>query len=377
MSLLIKDVTDKLEAVIPISLQQDWDNSGYQIKFGSEKSSGIVVSLDLTYECFKIAVKKKANLILTHHPLFFHPIKYIDFDKSSANVIASLVKENISVYSLHTNLDSSRFSMSRFILEKLHARDIIPLVPGKSRLYKLSVFIPKGYVGKVRDALFSVANPIIGNYENCSFETRGRGTFRPIGDANPFIGKTGKTEFVDESRLELLIGEDKLKAAVKILREAHPYEEVAFDIYPLFDTGDGNEEGDGAVGELESPVKFGDFLDLIHETINPVYINYTGDKEREIKRIGVVSGSGFSYIGNAVNTGCDVFISSELSHSKALKSYEDNICLVDLSHYDTEKYFTGIMKNVLEGWFDIPVFQNCKEAGAWHNPDCPIFSYKK
>ncbi len=370
MPLLIKDVISRIESIIPLYLQEEWDNSGYQIKSSNNPVSGIVTSLDLTTGCSKLAVNNGANLIFTHHPPFFNPVEMINLESPTGKIAGFLSGMNVCVYSLHTNFDSSIYGMSRFIGLKIGIKDLIPIANKKRKLFKLSVFIPEGHVEKVRDALFASVRPVIGNYENCSYEVKGRGSFKPLSGAKPFIGSKGKTSFVDESRLELLVPEEKLEDAIKELKRVHPYEEVAFDVYTLHDSGGNNKEGHGVMGDMDPAIKFSELLGVIQKSLNPSYINYTGDLKRRVKRIGIVAGSGFSFVDEAFRKGCDALISSELKHSEALKAVEYRICLASLSHFDTEKYFTGILKDILLKEFKgIGIFEN-KEKG-------PVFTYNK
>ncbi|MHB1661937.1 MAG: Nif3-like dinuclear metal center hexameric protein [bacterium] len=370
MSLFIKDVVDKLENLIPLNLQEEWDNSGYQIKLAKAALSGAVISLDLTDKCVDLAVSRAFNFILTHHPLFFHPLHSIDLDSEDGELFNIIVKNKICVYSMHTNFDSSMYSMSRFIINKLKIKKILPLIPNRRKLYKLSVFIPKGYVKIVRDVLFKYGNPKIGNYENCSFETKGKGSFKPLEGSNPFIGESLKTTFTDESKLELLIEERFIEKAIDEMKKVHPYEEAAFDLYPLYgDIAGSNGNGMGAVGDFENAVPLNSLLDKIQELFSPISINYCGNLNKKIKRVAAVSGSGFSFLDEAIKSGSDVLISSELSHSKAIKANKKGICLIELSHFDTEKHFTSITKDILLNEFNIPVIENTGENN-------PFFKYK-
>ncbi len=369
MPLLIKDAVDKLENLVPLELQEDWDNSGYQIKLAGAPLTGIVTSLDISEECAGLAANKGFNLILLHHPFFFHPRRSIDLDSKDGEIFNLLVKNRICVYSMHTNFDSSAYSMSRFMAGKLDAKEIFPLVPHKRKLYKLSVFIPKGYVKTVRDALFAYGNPKIGNYENCSFETKGKGSFKALEGSEPFIGGFSGTTFTDESKLELLIEERNIKKAVAEMKKVHPYEEAAYDLYPLRDFGGSALEGMGAVGNFETGVTLAQLSDKIQALFSPVFINYCGNLNKKIKKIAVVSGSGFSFLDSAVKSRCDVLISSELTHSRAIEAGKKGICLIELSHFDTEKHFTGIVNELLSKEFDIPAIKNNFEFN-------PFFKYK-
>ncbi|MFW0884154.1 Nif3-like dinuclear metal center hexameric protein [Candidatus Acidulodesulfobacterium sp. H_13] len=369
MPLFIKDAISKLENLIPLSLQEKWDNSGFQIKQVDALLSGVLTSLDISDKCVDLAISRSFNLILTHHPVFFHPLRSMDLDSKSGNILSILIKNNICVYSMHTNFDSSVYSMSRFMINKLGIKESSPLIPRKMKLYKLSVFIPKGYVKTVRDVLFAYGNPKIGNYENCSFETRGKGSFKPLPGSDPFIGSCMKTSFADESKLELLIDERFIKKAISEMKKVHPYEEIAYDLYPVYDFGGSSPEGMGAVGDFENGMFFSVLLDKIRALFSPIFINYCGDINRKIKRVAVVSGSGFSFMDEAVKSGSDVIISSELTHDKAIKANDSGICVIELSHFDTERYFSGIVKEMLSEELGVPVIENVYENN-------PFFKYK-
>jgi dinuclear metal center YbgI/SA1388 family protein len=369
MSLFIKDAVSKLENLIPLNLQEEWDNSGYQVKFANAALSGVVTSLDPSEKSLELAITKGFNLILTHHPLFFRALRSLDMDSNVGGLIELIVKNNICVYSMHTNFDSSAYSMSRYILNKLAIKNIYSLIPHKRKLYKLSVFIPKGYTGAVREVLFKYGNPKIGNYENCSFETKGKGSFKPLEGADPFIGEIKKTVYTDESKIELLIEERYIKKAISEMKKIHPYEEAAFDLYPLYDFEGNNGEGMGAAGNFESAVTLETLLEKVHKLFSPLFINYCGKLNKKIKKIAVVSGSGFSFTADAVKLGCDAMISSELTHSRAISANQSGICLIEMPHFDTEKYFTSITKELLDKEFGVPVIENTGENN-------PFFKYK-
>ncbi len=361
MTFLIKEIIEKLENLVPLSLQEKWDNSGYQLKLADEPVNGVLISLELTPEAVLLAVKSKCNLIITHHPFFFHPIKSIDINSSDATIINTLLNNKICVYSMHTNFDSSIYSMSRFIAQKINLKSLVSINPFKKKLYKLSVFVPKGYIPIVREALFKYADPVIGNYENCSFETKGRGSFKPVGEADPFIGEPEKTSFVDESKLEVIIEENKLGKTIEEIKKVHPYEEVAYDIYPLFDYGSLDIAGLGVIGEFigkEKNITLQNVIIKLKNAINADYINYTGKLKRIIKKAAIISGSGFSYINEVINKGADVFISSECSYHNAIKAYNNNLCLIDIPHFDSEKSFNLILKEILGRYFDIKIITN-------------------
>ncbi|WP_107850967.1 Nif3-like dinuclear metal center hexameric protein [Oceanimonas marisflavi] len=100
-------------------------------------------------------------------------------------------------------------------------------------MYKLVFFVPETHAETVKQAVFSTGAGKIGDYEQCCFETQGRGQFRPLAGASPFIGDAGVLERVDELRIELVCEDHLIREAVAALRDAHPYEEPAYDVWPL------------------------------------------------------------------------------------------------------------------------------------------------
>jgi dinuclear metal center YbgI/SA1388 family protein len=370
MSFFIKDIVNGLENAVPLNLQENWDNSGYQLKLDNEPVTGVLTSLDLTPAAVSLAIKRKCNLIIIHHPFFFSPVKSISINSQDSQIIFNLIKNRICVYAMHTNFDSSYYSMSKFIAEKIGLISLSPLKPHKKTYYKLSVFIPKGYVAAVRQVLFDTANPQIGNYENCSFETKGKGSFKPLTGANPFIGEKETISFADESKLELIVSEDRLPSTIEEMKKVHPYEEVAYDVYPLFNYGGKDLEGIGIIGNFNHSIKFKDLLKKLNKLIKPAYINYCGNMEKPIKKAAIVSGSGFSFIDETIKQNSDVLISSECSHDKALKAIKNGLCLIDMPHFDTEKYFISLVKQIIENKFDIKIIENDFDVN-------PIFNFKE
>ncbi len=365
MTFLIKEIIEKLENLVPLGLQEKWDNSGYQLKLADEPAAGVLISLELSPEAVSLAVNNKCNLLITHHPFFFNPIKSplysIDINSTDAAIVKTLLNNKICVYSMHTNFDSSLYSMSRFIAQKINLTSLFSIYPAKKKLYKLSVFVPKGYIYDVRKALFKYANPVIGNYEDCSFETKGKGSFKPISGANPFIGESDKTSFVDESKIEVIIAENNLDKTIEEMKKVHPYEEVAYDVYPLAGYGGDNTAGLGVIGkfnENETGVTLQNLIIKVKNITNSNYINYTGDLKKIIKKVAIISGSGFSYINEIINKGADAFISSECSYHEAIKAYNNNLCLIDIPHFDSEKSFNAILKEILERYFEIKILTN-------------------
>jgi dinuclear metal center YbgI/SA1388 family protein len=310
------------------------DNVGLQVGSGNRKVKNIILCLELNMKVIEQAIKKKCNLIISHHPLIFHPLKKIDIvrDKNS-RLIEKLIKNDITLYSAHTNLDFTKDGVSFELAKKLKLKNIKFLTNLPSNQYKLSVFVPEKSIELVSDAVFKAGGGKIGEYSQCSFRIKGEGTFIGSEKSNPSIGKKNKKEKVQEVRLEVLVSSHNLKNVISAMLESHPYEEPAYDIYPL--TNSGTNVGAGAIGELELPMDQKTFLQYVAKTINVNNFKFAEGKNGKIKRVAVCGGSGSEMIGNAISEGADVYITADIKYH-AFQDAQNEILLIDAGHYETE-----------------------------------------
>ena len=303
-----------------------------------------MLTIDITEEVMDEAVKKGCNLIISHHPLIFKGLKKITGSSYTERVLTRAIKEDIAIYSAHTNLDSVSFGVSRKMASELDLKNVKVLVPLKDRLLKLVTFIPESHLEKVRSALFEAGAGVIGNYDQCGFTLEGKGSFRAGVNANPFAGEIGKTHFENEIRLETVLFSHAKRSVINALLEAHPYEEAAYDLYPLDNENCG--AGLGCTGEFDQPVSESDFLNLISSAFDARGVRYSRLTGRPVKKVALCGGSGASFIGNAISSGADAFVTADIKYHNYFDA-ENMILLVDTGHFESEKFTTEILYDLI------------------------------
>jgi len=285
-----KEIIKYLEEWAPKGIAWDKDNVGLQVGDPEIKIKNVLLSLDLKEEVIEGALKENCNLIITHHPILYHPIKNLDFSKNRiARMIEKLIKNNITLYSAHTNLDFTKHGVSYQLAQRLSLQNIRFLKNLSENQLKLSVFVPVSNINKVAEAIHQSGGGIIGEYSHCSFRTPGTGTFKGSDKSNPAIGDKGVVEFVEEVKLEILVDEWKLNQVVGAMKKAHPYEEVAYDIFPL--KNDNVNYGIGAIGELKDAMNTNDFLGFVASELKTSTLRYAKSKKQKIKTVAVCGGS--------------------------------------------------------------------------------------
>lgn len=340
----IKDVSDYLETIAPPSLQEDYDNAGLIIGDSSETVKGVLVALDCTEEIIGEAIANNCNMIVTHHPLIFSGIKKLNGKNYVERTVIKAVRNNIAVYAAHTNLDNVHTGVNKKICEKLGLKNTSVLSPRKNLLRKLVTFCPKDYAGRIRAALFEAGCGHIGNYDECSFNSEGSGTFRPSAEANPFVGEKGKQHNEFETRIETIFPVDKQQAIILALRKAHPYEEVAFDIYPLENVH--QLIGSGMTGELEVEMSESEFLKFLKDTMGAGCIRHTRLRSKKVKKVAVCGGAGSFLLEDAVRAGADFFITADYKYHQFFDA-DNRIVIADIGHYESEQFTSELLKELL------------------------------
>ena len=328
----IKEFQREFEAIAPSAIAWKNDNVGLLVGRENDEIQNIVVALDLTMDVAKESKQKKANVIITHHPLLFHPVKNITSGSRVGEIVLYLIENKINLFAAHTNLDSVKWGVNFTLAKTLGLSEIEILSPLKESLVSISVFVPRDFVEKVADAMHSAGGGTFTKYDRCSFRVEGIGTFRGMNNANPFIGTVGEIENVKEIRLEMLVEQWKISAVVSAMLQAHPYEEVAYNINPLKNNNTGY--GLGAIGILPQPMKQEAFLSLIKKKLGTTAVRYTG-KSKSIKRVAVCGGSGAELIRDAVSQHADAMVTADLKYH-TFQDFEEKILLVDAGHYETE-----------------------------------------
>jgi len=341
-----KEIIKYLEDWAPKGIAWQKDNVGLQVGNPETKIQNILLSLDLKDEVIESAIKENCNLIITHHPLLYYPLKNLNFSKSkNALMIEKMIKNNITLYSAHTNLDFTKHGVSYQLAKRLGLKNIKFLKNLKENQFKLSVFVPLTHVNIVADAMHREGAGIIGEYSYCSFRSSGTGTFKGSHQSNPSIGKKGKVESVEEIKLETLVDEWKLSRVIDSMKKVHPYEEVAYDVYPL--KNENVNYGIGAIGDLNKQLKKNDFLHLVSSKLKTRGLRYVSGKARTINKVAVCGGSCGELLDEAINQNVDAFVTADLKYH-TFQEAEDKILLIDAGHYETEVPILDEIKSRLD-----------------------------
>ncbi|GFR36117.1 Nif3-like dinuclear metal center hexameric protein [Thermobrachium celere] len=350
MSIKVKEITTYLENLYPLSLAEDYDNVGLLIGYEDKIVNKILITLDITTDTVKYAIDNNIDLIISHHPIILKSIKKIDKKNYITSMIYDLIKNDINVYALHTNYDINDNGMNDILATKLNLKEISVLFQNKiESLYKLIVYVPVDYAEEVSSALFRAGAGHIGNYDMCSFNLKGKGTFRPLEGSNPFIGNKNIMESVDEIRIETIVREKDLKQVINALLKTHPYEEPAYDIIKLENK---IYKGIGRIGILEKTVKAKDVANELKEKLNLNFVVIIGDTERQIRKVAIVGGAGGDLIHIAKNKGCDLIITGDVKHHVAIEALEDDIVVLDATHFGLEQVFIEHIKTLLNNSFN-------------------------
>jgi dinuclear metal center YbgI/SA1388 family protein len=330
----VSDVVGILNVLAPFGLAEEWDNAGLQVGNPSASAGKIMVALDAGLSAIEAAVAAGCRLLLTHHPMIFRPLKKISTADPLGRLLDIAIKNDLAIIALHTNFDIAEGGVNDLLAERLGVSGTKPLkVTGSEELVKLAVFVPMGHEEKVMEALFAYSG-FIGNYSDCSFRTEGTGTFKPLKGAHPFAGEIGRREYAAEARVEVLLRRDDLNSALKVLVAAHPYEEPAFDLYPLLNKG--KPAGLGRIGELPEAVPLAHFAATVKERLGLGGMRYVGNADRMVKKIAICGGSGASLLRDAVNRGADVLVTGDVKYHEAREAEGVGLALVDGGHFATE-----------------------------------------
>ena len=324
-----------LESWAPLSLAEDWDNCGLQVGDRAQEVHKVLVALTPTLRVVEEAIAVGADMIVTHHPLLFKPLKQITTDKEQGKIVHLLIKNGISLYSAHTNLDITSGGVNDVLAQKLEVQGTRPLADCTNEiLYKLVVYVPSGYENQVRTAICAAGAGWIGAYSDCTFQAKGQGTFLPREGTNPFSGKIGELEFAEEYRLETVVPQSKLSAVLAAMEKAHPYEEVAYDIFRLENKGVCS--GLGRIGELAEEMTSEEFLKFVSQKLGQPFLTYAGQAEK-IKKVALCGGSAAGYMLAAKAAGADAYVTGDVKYHDAQLAEELGILVIDAGHFATER----------------------------------------
>jgi len=343
----VNDIIGVMKNIAPPNLAESWDNVGLQVGDPTWPVQRIWVALDPIPEVIQSAIKQNIDLIITHHPLLFHPLKSINLSRPDAKIIADAISNKIAIYSAHTNLDKVSGGINDLLANKFKMKDIHPIIPDTSSdKAKLVVFVPKSHVQQVMDALFEKNAGIIGHYSHCAFKNDGMGTFKPGAMSKPWLGNAGQFEETEECRIETIMSLKDAPAILDHLEKNHPYETVAYDIYPLNHIS--ANQGLGRVGHLKSPMGLQELADHVIKCLNLSYVRVIGDPQLTVKKIAVCSGSGGSLIKDVISLGVQAYVTGDLKYHDARNIEMHHMGAIDVAHFESEHIFIDDLVSKLQ-----------------------------
>ncbi len=340
----IKEISQFFETLAPLSLQESYDNSGLITGNENTEIDTVIVTLDVTEKVVDEAIEKKAQLIVSHHPLIFSGLKKITGKNDQERSLIKAIKNDIAIYAAHTNLDNANGGVNSKICEKLKLKNCCVLQPASGQLKKLVTFIPEKHARQVSQAVFNVGAGHIGNYDFCGYTVEGTGSFRGNEDTNPFVGEKGQIHYEREVRFETIFPSHLQGRIIAALINAHPYEEVAYDIYPLDNKS--LNTGMGMMGDLASPVSESDFLQQLKNTFNTGIIKHTKLTGKQVKKVAVCGGAGSFLLQAALSAGADFFVSGDFKYHQFFEA-ENNIVIADIGHFESEQFTKDLFYELL------------------------------
>lgn len=341
-----QEIIQLFEEMYPKHLAMDWDSIGLLIGTLNKEVTKVLVTLDVAMEVVEEAIEQGAELIIAHHPLIFSPLKKLETDTHYGKMIELCVKHDIAVYAAHTNLDVATGGVNDLLAEALLLKDTEVLeITYTEELKKLAVYVPESHVDEVKKAIHTAGAGYIGNYSHCSFSVVGEGNFKAEDGTNPFIGKIGEIEKVREVKVETIFPTNIEKNIISALLQAHPYEEVAYDIFKLENKG--KELGLGRVGVLEKEMTLKEFAEFVKIRLGVPFVRMVGNGMNNIKKVAVLGGDGNSSISIAARSGADVFVTGDIKYHIAQDAQMLGLDIVDPGH-NVEKIMQKGVQEALE-----------------------------
>jgi dinuclear metal center YbgI/SA1388 family protein len=376
MSAKLSDILRIMEEIAPQRLAEKWDNSGLQIGDKNWPIKSIMVALDPLPEIVKDACQKKIDLLITHHPIIFKPLSCIDFSTPVGSIVQMAAQNQMALFAAHTNLDSVNGGINDIIAEKIGLESLVVLSkPEQLKKCKLVFYVPVDSEQKLMEVLFQTRAGVIGDYTCCSFRNPGTGTFQPSSQATPFSGSIGKLSLADEVRIETVVNKQDLDGVVALLKKYHPYETMAYDVYPL--TPEEGQQGLGRVGVLPERLRLDQFSDQVRKMLNLNSVRVVGNPGLMVEKVAVCSGSGSSLMGDFFSSGAHVFVSGDMRYHDARDAEEAGVGMIDVGHFGSEHLVVDVLtrklrKAVLTKGLDVSI-----EACDLEKDPFVVYSSKK
>lgn len=342
MTATVAQFVHLLDRLAPPRLAESWDNVGLQLGNRKWPVKKVWTALDPLPEVVASACENDVDLLVTHHPLFFKPVKRIDCDSPLGRVTEMALSHQLAIFCAHTNLDSVPDGVNDVLAGRMGLQDLRVLGdPADAHLNKLVVFVPEAHVKPVLDTLFDQNAGRVGNYSCCSFRNEGVGTFRPGEGAIPAVGETGALNEVRENRIEVVAARSDVDRLVDALKQVHPYETMAFDVYPL--AARDQQAGLGRVGTLPSPVPLDAFSEKLKSALNLAMVKVAGSSDALVETVAVCSGSGSSLLNQAIASGAQAYVSGDLGYHTARDAQQAGIGLIDVGHFGSEHIVVDVL----------------------------------
>jgi dinuclear metal center YbgI/SA1388 family protein len=357
-------IVQYIERLAPKSIAMPDDKIGLHVGTLHKQVKKVMVALDVLEEVVDEAIAEGVDLIVAHHAVIFRPLKHLRTDLPAGKLYEKLLKHDIAVYTAHTNLDVAEGGINDWLAEEIGLTDVEVLdVLHTDPLKKLVVYVPVSHRDAVFQAVANAGAGWIGNYSHCSFQLQGTGTFLPREGTRPFIGEQGRIERVEEVRIETVLPASRQSAVIAAMKAAHPYEEVAFDIYPLDLPGKGL--GIGRIGRLPQPMTLGELAGLVKERFSLTGLRVVGSLDDQVRKVAVVGGDGNSFVGKAASRGADVLITGDIYYHVAHDAMAAGLRLIDPGH-NIEKIMKEKLARYLRGLLEADGYETEVIASRVH-----------
>lgn len=363
----VKDIAGIVESLAPMRLKEEWDNVGLQLGDPEAPVQRILLALTPSLNVVEEAVALGADMIVSHHPFLFKGTKTLCTDTAIGAISRLCFKHDIAIYCAHTNLDIAQGGVNDVLAERLGLTDVELLAETERRVrYKVVVFVPLDHLEAVKQAMFAAGAGAQGAYEACAWTVSGEGQFLPKEGAEPFLGKVGCVERVDEARLEVLVDSERLPDVLAAMKKAHPYEEVAYDVFQ--NEASVVRQGLGRIGRLPSPKRLDAWLEDVKQCLDLSLLAFAGDGTRMVECVALCGGSATEFLSLAKAKGADVYVTGDMKYHDAQQALEMDLPMVDVSHFAGERPVLSrlqtLLKDACGGTVDVHISE--KESNFIH-----------
>lgn len=344
----IAEIIETIENFAPLALQESYDNAGLLVGNKNIECTGVLICLDTIEAVIDEAIQKKCNLVVAHHPIIFSGLKKINGKNYIERVVIKAIKNEIAIYTCHTNLDNVRYGVNNIIADKLKLINREILDPKYKQLKKLFTYVPPQFKEQLLDALFAAGAGNIGNYSECSFSVDGAGTFKGNEESNPKIGIKNIKSIEVESKIEVIFPYYLEAKILNTLFNNHPYEEVAYEIITLDNVY--QNIGSGMIGELEKPMKESEFLDMLKKVMKTGVVRHTAFLKKKIQKVALCGGSGSFLLQKAIAQQADVFVTADFKYHQFFDA-DNQILIADIGHYESEQFTAQLFNKIISEKF--------------------------